>query len=103
MIDLEPGRVFGEYHLSRQLGVGGMGVVYLAERPGGGKSVAVKILREELSGHPEYSRRFAHEVRAASEVSHPSLVPILDHGTLEGSQYLVMPHLPTAAMGGRAL
>ena len=82
--DLEPGVILGPYRLESVLGQGGMGIVYLATHETSGHRVALKILRSELTGDETYRRRFLHEARAASQVIHPHLVPILDSGEIDG-------------------
>jgi hypothetical protein len=63
----DPGRV-GRYRIVARLGAGGMGQVYLGRSPGG-RAVAVKVVRPELAGDPEFRRRFAREVAAARRVN----------------------------------
>jgi serine/threonine-protein kinase len=69
------------------LGEGGMGVVYRALHDDG-SVVAIKVLRSELASDDLYRQRFAREARAASEVDHPHLVPIVETGQVEGRPYL---------------
>jgi serine/threonine protein kinase len=70
-----------------------MGVVYRAVRDGDGQLVALKILRGELSGDDIYRKRFLHEARAAREVQHRHLVPVLEAGETEGQQYLAVAYV----------
>ena len=65
----DPERV-GCYRLLYLLGTGGMGRVYLGESPDGAM-VAVKLIRPDLAGHPDFRRRFAQEVAAARRVERP--------------------------------
>jgi serine/threonine-protein kinase len=67
-----------------------MGVVFSAVREPDGDEVALKILRSELSGDDTFRQRFVHEARAAGEVRHKHLVPILDAGEAEGRPYLAV-------------
>ncbi|MBA2733764.1 MAG: hypothetical protein H0U54_12830, partial [Acidobacteria bacterium] len=62
------------YQLIAQLGKGGMGVVYRAERVLVGDEVAVKILRSEFVAEPEAVERFRREARAAARLRHPNVV-----------------------------
>ncbi len=65
---------------------------------GSTQAVAVKLLRPELAQNDDYRRRFQHEVRAASEVGHPGLVPIVDAGEADGYHYLAMPFVGTRTL-----
>jgi serine/threonine protein kinase/tetratricopeptide (TPR) repeat protein len=86
------GREVGPYRLSALIGVGGMGVVYRAQRVDGlfEREVAVKLIRIELAG-PTLVRRFEAERRALAALNHPNIAQLLDGGaTPEGRPYLVM-------------
>ncbi len=76
--DLNIGLVIGSYEILSVLGVGGMGTVYLAEHTRLGRKVALKMLHDEFSHHPEAVRRFFSEARAVNRVSHENLVEITD-------------------------
>jgi serine/threonine protein kinase len=91
MTELAVGARIGRYTLVRRIGEGGMGVVYECTQDGSAQTVAVKLLRPELAQNDGYRRRFQHEVRAAREVGHPGLVPIVDAGEADGYHYLAMP------------
>ncbi|MDD9940032.1 MAG: serine/threonine-protein kinase [Myxococcales bacterium] len=84
----------GRYRVSRQIGVGGTGVVFEAacERDAG--RVAIKTLRPCFVGHPDLGRRLQREAEVARRVRHPGVVQVLDEGILsDGSPYVVMPLL----------
>jgi serine/threonine-protein kinase len=86
------GRIVDRYRLTEVLGVGGMGVVYAAERADGlfEQEVAVKVVRAAL-GAGDLARRFDQERRALAALSHPHIARLYDGGaTDEGSPYLVM-------------
>ncbi len=76
---LRPGdpELVGRYRLLHRLGTGGMGRVYLGESPDGAM-VAVKLIRPDLAGHPDFRRRFAQEVAAARRVSGPFTAQVVD-------------------------
>ncbi|MFE0042574.1 serine/threonine-protein kinase [Streptomyces albireticuli] len=73
-------RVLGAYRLLGRLGAGGMGRVYLA-RSDRGRTVAVKLVHQELAGQEEFRRRFRAEVRAARQVGGEWTAPVLDADT----------------------
>jgi serine/threonine-protein kinase len=66
----------GEYSLQRELGRGGMGVVYLARDVQLDRDVAIKVLPAHLARDPEARERFVREARMAAGLSHPHIVPI---------------------------
>lgn len=73
-------RALGAYRLLGRLGAGGMGRVYLA-RSDRGRTVAVKLVHQELAGQEEFRRRFRAEVRAARQVGGEWTAPVLDADT----------------------
>jgi serine/threonine-protein kinase len=96
--ELGIGDVLGPYRIEGRLGEGGMGIVFRAVREPDGEPVALKVLRPELSHDQTFRRRFVHEARAAGEVAHKHLVPIVDAGELDGRSYLAV-----AFVAGRTL
>ena len=72
-----PTRV-GPYRVVGVLGEGGMGRVYLGDRDGGhGPRVALKVIRSDLAGDPEFRARFRQEIDAASQVRGPRTSAVL--------------------------
>ena len=98
MTELAPGARIGPYTLVRRIGEGGMGVVYECTQDGSTQAVALKLLRPELAQNDAYRHRFQHEVRAAGEVGHPGLVPIVAAGEADGYHYLAMPFVGTRTL-----
>lgn len=88
--DLQTGDVFGRYTVIERLGEGAMGTVYKAARIGEPTPVALKLVKQEHAADGLYRQRFLHEARAASEVSHPNLVNVVDAGEVDGRQFLAM-------------
>ncbi|HEX4931720.1 MAG TPA: serine/threonine-protein kinase, partial [Gemmatimonadaceae bacterium] len=68
--------VAGQYSLERELGRGGMGIVYLAREVALDRLVAIKVLPPLLATRPELRERFLREARTAARLSHPHIVPI---------------------------
>jgi eukaryotic-like serine/threonine-protein kinase len=82
------------YRLEQRLGRGGMGVVYAASDTSLDRSVAVKVLREELVGDRESAARFEREARISASFSHPNVVTVFDFGVVgESRAFLVMERL----------
>jgi serine/threonine protein kinase len=89
------GRRVGQYQLIRELGIGGMGAVYLAERADDQfrKQVAIKVVRGGLATE-ETRRRFRHERQILAGIDHSNIAKLLDGGTTEeGLPYLVMDYV----------
>jgi len=87
----------GKYQIENILGEGGMGAVYRATHLGTKRTVAVKVIRPDLSAHPEFLARFQREAEAAGRLRHPNVVDVTDFGFAQTSRgrvaYLVMEYL----------
>lgn len=81
------------YQLIRQIGGGGMAVVYLAQDTLLDRQVAVKLLREEYVDDPDFIRQFQKEAQAIAKLSHHNIVNIYDFGESEQKTYLVMEYV----------
>ncbi|MDT5412470.1 MAG: serine/threonine kinase PknH, partial [Mycobacterium sp.] len=90
MAAAKAGSMFGKYQLSRLLGQGGMGVVYEARDTSKDRTVALKILPEELSRDDGFRTRFQRESRAAAMLEEPHVIPIHDWGEIDGNLYIDM-------------
>ncbi len=90
---LSIGEQLGRYRLDARLGEGGMGVVYLATDTERGQPVALKVVRPEQSGDPEWRRRFSHEARAATAIHHPNIVKVYEVGRESGLDFISMEYL----------
>lgn len=86
---VEP-KVIGKYQLRRVLGVGGMGVVYLAFDPMIEREVALKVLSPEIAQTPAALQRFLCEARSIGRLNHPHVVSIYEIGEWNGIYFLVM-------------
>src|SRR5688572_15174772 len=88
------GDALGKYTLSRQLGEGGMGVVYEARHTKLNHVVAIKVLKPEYAQDPTDAARFEREAHAAAALKSPYVVRIIDiDSTRDGLPYIVMEHL----------
>ena len=84
---------FGPYRVTRMLGEGGMGVVYLAERDDLGTLAAVKIMRDAWLS-PARRERFAAEQRTLAQLNHPRIARLYDADTLaDGTPWFVMEYV----------
>ena len=93
--DLQPSdpESVGPYRLTRRLGAGGMGQVYLGRSPGG-RLVAVKVIRPELAADSGFRARFAREVDAARQVSGMFTAPVVDADTDGPHPWLATVYVP---------
>ena len=98
----ERDRIIGQiiddkYRIVKQIGLGGMGAVYLAVHEGTGRLVALKVITPELMTDELVVERFKREARATGQLRHPHIVNVTDFGfaSTDGEQlaYLVMEHL----------
>ncbi len=83
-------RIEGRYEILELIGVGGMANVYRATDVTDGKTVAVKILREEFSENEEFLRRFKNESKAIALLSHPNIIKVYDVCFSDKLQCIVM-------------
>jgi serine/threonine-protein kinase len=92
MMDLT-GKTLGQYQVIRELGRGGMAVVYEAYQPALNRTVALKVLPPNLSADAAFVQRFLCEARAAARLEHPNIVAIYDVLDLKGVYCIVMQKL----------
>ncbi|ALU39272.1 protein kinase [Kocuria flava] len=84
----------GRYALTDRIAIGGMGEVWRAKDRVLGRVVAVKILKEEYNGDPNFLQRFRAEARHTALLNHPGVANVFDYGEEEGSAFLVMELVP---------
>ncbi len=87
--DLAPGRVFGAYRVEREIGRGGMGVVYEAEDTRLGRRVAMKVLTPAVGSDATMRERLRREARAAAGLSHPAVATVFSFEEIDGRACLV--------------
>src|SRR5205085_12025703 len=100
LLDLQAA-LAGEYSLERELGRGGMGVVYLARDVQLDRDVAIKVLPTQLALTAEARERFVREARTAAGLSHPHIVPIHRVGEARGFVFFVMSYVEGETLGER--
>ncbi len=82
------------YQLDKQLGEGGMAIVYQASDLMLERTIAVKILRKDFSKSKAFQERFKEEARAAANLTHPNIVTVHDFGFDNDRLFIVMEHVP---------
>ena len=84
----------GRYRLTTRIAIGGMGEVWSAQDQVLGRTVAIKILKEEYTGDPGFLERFRNEARHTALLNHEGIANVFDYGEEGGSAYLVMELVP---------
>src|SRR5215211_3180729 len=94
-------RAFADrYTFERELGRGGMAIVYVARDIRHSRLVAVKVLNQEL-GQALGAERFLREIAIAARLSHPHIVPLLDSGEADGMLYYISAYVPGGSLRDR--
>jgi serine/threonine protein kinase len=87
------GQTFGDFELQKEVGRGGMGVVYKAWQKSLERPVALKLLLAEHASSPELYARFMAEARAAASLTHPNIVSVYQVGQCPSGPYFVMEYI----------
>src|SRR5262245_24947094 len=94
-------RPFGDYTLLRELGRGGMGVVYEAEQHSPRRTVALKMIRDAGTAAAADVERFRNEAEAVAQLDHLHIVPVYEVGAIDGQPYFTMKYLSGGRLAGR--
>lgn len=95
-----PSRI-GRYAVERELGRGGMGVVYLARDTDLGRPAAVKALPEDVARDPDRLARFEREARLLASLSHPNIAGVYGVEQADGRRFLVMEYVEGESLAHR--
>src|SRR5207244_6272028 len=88
-----PGTVLGDFRIVREIGRGGMGLVYEAEQLSLGRRIALKVLPFALTLDPRQLQRFKNEARAAAQLHHEHIVPIYSVGSERAVHFYAMQYV----------
>ena len=91
-------KTINHYILQEEIGQGGMSKVYRAYDPNMERQVAIKLMSEELSRNEKARERFVQEAKMVMAMEHPAIVPVWDHGEIDGRLYIVMPYMPGGSL-----
>ena len=91
----------GPYRIERELGRGGMGIVYLAHDTRLDRTVALKSLPDEVAGDPDRLQRFEREARLLASLNHPHIAAIYDIVEEDGRRYLALEHVEGESLAQR--
>jgi YVTN family beta-propeller protein len=94
------GATFAGYSIEREIGRGGMGVVYLAAHEGLERRVALKLISPASAGDRLSRERFIRESRLAASIEHPHAVPIYEAGEEDGSLFIAMRYVEGTDLRG---
>lgn len=92
-MSIEPGTSIGPYFIDREIGRGGMGVVYLARDPRLNRNVAIKALPDHLAADPARLERFQSEAKALAQLNHPAVAGIHGLEEADGKHYLILEYV----------
>ena len=91
------------YEIVRELGRGGMAIVYLARDPLMDRLVAVKVLPRQFTFDPGFRSRFQREAQIVAQLEHPAIVPVYDFGEFDDQPFLVMRYMAGGSLRGRLI
>jgi serine/threonine protein kinase len=91
----------GRYEVIKELGQGGMAIVYLAHDPNIKRQVAIKVLPRQFTFEPQFRARFQHEVEVIARLENAAIVPVYDSGEHEDQPFIVMRYVPGGTLADR--
>lgn len=97
MTDLS-GRIIGQYHITEEIGRGGMATIYRAHQPSMNREMAIKVLPPQFTQDPTFMARFEREIQLAADLQHPRILPVFDFGAFEDMPFFVMAYMPGGTM-----
>src|SRR3989441_9246018 len=95
------GATIGPYKVDREIGRGGMGVIFLAHDTRLGRTVALKALPEDVASDPDRLQRFEREARVLASLNHPNVAAIYGLEESEGRRYLALEHIEGETLADR--
>ncbi|TMQ56832.1 MAG: serine/threonine-protein kinase [Candidatus Eisenbacteria bacterium] len=95
------GATIGPYKVDREIGRGGMGVIFLAHDTRLGRTVALKALPEDVAADPDRLQRFEREARVLASLNHPNVAAIYGLEESEGRRYLALEHIEGETLADR--
>ena len=97
--NIDIGSTLGGFKIEREIGRGGMGVVYKAHELSLNRKVALKVLSQRLSADEEFINRFKREAQIIAALNHPNIVNILSYGEERGHYYFAMEYIKGKDLG----
>ncbi len=91
----------GPYKILREIGRGGMAIVYLAEHKATHEQVALKVLPRQFTFDPDFLGRFQREAETARGLNHPAIAAVLDHGEDDDQPFIAMRYMPGGTLADR--
>ena len=95
------GRAFRSYEIIRELGRGGMAVVYLGRQTTMDRLVAIKVIAAMYSTEADFRARFDQEARTIARLEHPHILPVIDYGEEDFGAFLVMRYVDGGTLEAR--
>ncbi len=86
-------QTYGRYQIIREIGRGGMAIVYLARDPLFKRDVALKVMPYHFTQDEKLRARFEREAQTIASLEHPAIVPVYDFGEEQGQPYFIMRHM----------